>query len=308
MAPSVAAPQAQYGYPAPAPQMGGYGSAPGMQPEYPAFAQPQAYAYGPPPDGFWPPVMQPLAPRVSTSAVLTALALLGVAILVFVGAVALATPTGGTAARPSTGVTAQDEALRALWRTASANDLLPATLNREGTETYIRLGVNPDETCTGLPSAFTAALAPATCSRAIEATYVDRTQTISATVGIVVLSGSINDRLHLFQSWAPDSYAMKDAMMPHVYPVAGTLAAQFSDAQRVTWQGQVSSDGTYLVYAVTAFTDGRTGPDAAARAAASGSALAAGSPAVQVAGDLPTAIQIILTAKETSTAAGGSGS
>jgi hypothetical protein len=307
MAPNVAVPQAQYGYPSPGPQMDSNGSAPSAQPGYPAFAPPQLYAY-PAADGFWPPVMQPPAPRVSTRSVLTAIAFLAAAILVFVGAVALARPTGGAAASPSTGATAQDEALRALWRTAPSNDLLPAILNREGTETYIRLGVNPDETCTRLPSAFTAALAPTTCARAIEATYVDRTQTVSATVGIVVLSGSINDRLRLFQTWAPDKYATKDAMMPHVYPVAGTLAAQLSDAQRVTWQGQVSSDGTYLVYAVTAFTDGRTGPGAAARADSAGSALAASSPAVQVAGDLPTAIQIILTAKETSTAAGGSGS
>jgi hypothetical protein len=231
-----------------------------------------------------------------------------VAVIAFVGALSLAAPTGGTASRPSTGAAAQDESLRSLWRTASAGDLLPSTLNREGTETYIRLGVDPDETCTRLPAAFTAALSPAACARAIEATYVDRTQTVTATVGIVVLSGSTSDRLRLFQTWTSDANSTKDAMMPHAYPAAGTLAAQFSDAQRVTWQSQVSTDGTYLVYAVTGFTDGRTGPGAPARTSRSGSALSTDSPAVQVAGDLPTAIQIILTAKETAAAAGGSAS
>jgi hypothetical protein len=88
-------------------------------------------------------------------------------------------------------------------------------------------------------------------------------------------------------------------MMPNTYPVPGTLAANFQDAQRVAWQSQVSSDGTYLVYTVAGFTDGRTGPSAAARTAGSGSALESDSPPVQVASDLPTAIQQILAAKET---------
>jgi hypothetical protein len=241
-------------------------------------------------------------------AILASIAIMGAAILIFVSALALAAPTGGSAALPSSGSTAQDEALRALWRTASANDLLPSTLSREGTETYVRLGVNPDETCAHLPTAFTAALTPAGCGRVLEATYIDRTQTVTATVGIVVLSGSIGDRLHVFQSWTADAYSTKDAMMPHVYPVAGTLAAQFSDAQRVTWQSAASTDGTYLVYAVTGFTDGRTGTSAADRSSTSGSALTPNSPPVQVAGDLPGALQVILTAKETAAAAGSGGS
>jgi hypothetical protein len=245
---------------------------------------------------------------VSGRAILASLATVAIAVGALIGGLTLAAPTSGSTAHATTGAAAQDESLRSLWRTASASDLLPATLNREGTETYIRLGVDPDENCAHLPAAFTGALTPAACARAIEATYADRTQTITATVGIVVLSGSTSDRLRLFQNWTPDAYSTKDAMMPHAYPVAGTLAAQFSDAQRVTWQSQVSTDGTYLVYAVTGFADGRTGPGAAARASKSGSALSTDSPAVQVAGDLPTAIQIILTAKETAAAAGGSAS
>ncbi|HEU5332851.1 MAG TPA: hypothetical protein VFU73_08810 [Actinocrinis sp.] len=303
----------QTGYSGAVPQMGFYGSAPQPAPDYqsyqsyPLYQAAQGYRF--PPAGAYAPLFAPPpAPRVSRRAVFASLATVAVAVAAFGGALAFAAPGGGIASHPSTGAVAQDESLRSLWRSASAGDLLPSILNREGTETYIRLGVDPDETCAHLPAAFTAALSPAACSRAIEATYVDRTQTVTATVGIVVLSGSTSDRLRLFQTWTSDAYSTKDAMMPHAYPVAGTLAAQFGETQRVTWQSQVSTDGTYLVYAVTGFTDGRTGPDAAARASHSGSALSTDSPAVQVAGDLPTAVQIILTAKETAAAAGGSAS
>jgi hypothetical protein len=226
------------------------------------------------------------------------------AALVLIAGIAIAAPSGGSSAKPSTGTAAVDNTERALWRSVPADELLPATLTREGTESYTRLGINPDETCGTLPTAFTSALAPAACSRVLVATYMDRTQTVTATVGIVVLAGTTANRLRLFQAWTADANATKDAMMPHVYPVPGTVAAAFSDKQRVAWQSQVSTDGTYLVYSVAGFTDGRTGPDAAARAASSGSALSANSPPVQVAGDLPAAIQNLLAAKLTAVQGG----
>ena len=228
-----------------------------------------------------------------------------IAVLALVGGIAMATPNGGSSAQPSTGSAAADNTVRALWRSVPANELLPASLTREGTESYIRLGIDPDEACSTLPTAFTAALAPAACSRVLTATYVDRTQTVTATVGVVVIAGTTANRLHLFQSWTADAYATKDAMMPHVYTVPGTVAGAFTDKQRVAWQSQVSTDGTYLVYSVAGFADGRTGPNAAARAAGSGSALTSDSPPVQVAGDLPAAIQNLLAAKLTA-AQGGS--
>jgi hypothetical protein len=131
----------------------------------------------------------------------------------------------------------------------------------------------------------------------LTATYVDRTQTVTATVGIIVIGGSSADRQHLFQAWSADTNASKGSMMPHVYPVPGTVAAAFSDNERVAWQSQLSSDGTYLAYAVAGFSDGRTGSDSAAIAAGSGSALSASSPPVQVAADLPAAIQDLITPK-----------
>lgn len=293
------------------------------QGQAPAQAQPQPYpqpaaAYPQPPAryseqpfygwGAQGPVPIPQPPKIvlPRRTLVTASALVVVAVLALAIGLVAAQPSGGSAAKRTTGAAAQDEAVRAVWRTATVDQLLPASIKREGSETYIRLGINPDESCAKLPAAFAGGLAPAKCAHVLSATYADRTQTVTATVGIVVTSGNDADRLRLFRAWTPDSNANNAAMMPHTYPVANTAAAQFTDAQRVAWQSQVSTDGTYLVYAVTGFTDGRSGPDAPAIAAGSGSALSSSSPAVQVAGDLPAAIQDLLTARIQDTQGGAS--
>lgn len=265
------------------------------------YQQPTPYPQAPPtqpPYYGWGAIPPPAPrPRIPLRAIATALAIIVVAGGALAGGLALARPSSGTAAKPTTGSAAQDAAARAIWRTTPVNQLLPSTITREGTESYIRLGIKSDDSCSALPGTFTAELAPTKCAHVLTATYADRTQTVTATVGIVVLSGSTAERLRLFQSWSGDTNATKVAMMPHVYAVPGTVAAGFSDKQRVAWQSQLSVDGTYLVYAVTGFTDGRTGPDAAAIAGGSGSALSSSSPAVQVAGDLPAAIQDLLANK-----------
>jgi hypothetical protein len=284
--PPVAYPQPQAGYPQP--------------PAYPqpqaGYPQPQPYPQQPLYGWGAQAPLPPPKPKVPlprrTLAIASALVVVAVAALAI--GLAMAQPSGGTAAKRTSGAAAQDEAVRAVWRSATVEQILPTSIKREGSETYLRLGINPDESCTKLPAAFISDLAPTKCAHVLSATYADRTQTVTATVGIVVLSGSAADRLHLFQAWTPDSNANNAAMMPHAYPVPGTIAAQFTDAQRVTWQSQASSDGTYLVYAVAGFSDGRSGPGAAAMAAGSGSALSSSSPAVQVAGDLPAAIQDLL--------------
>jgi hypothetical protein len=246
------------------------------------------------------PVLPPPRPRASRGAILgLVLALAGVLVLTGVG-IAAARPSGGAGGASSGGDSAQDAAVQALWRTIPANQLLPATLSREGSETYSRLAVDPDESCASLPAPFAKALSPATCRRVVQATYVDRTQTVTATVGIVVLGGSIVQRRALFQNWTADAYAKQTTMMPRTYPVPGTVAAGFGGAQRVTWESEISTDGTYLVYAVAGFTDGRAGPSAAARSAGKGTALENDSPPVQVAADLPDAVQNVLAAKESS--------
>lgn len=304
-----------YAGPQPYPQQFAQPQGQPTQPYPQQFAQPQAaYAYPPtayphqPSYGWGTQVPPPPRPKISlprrTLAIASAL-VIGAVLTLAVG-LAIAQPSGGSAAKRTTGTAAQDEAARAVWRTATVNQLLPASIKREGSETYIRLGINPDESCAKLPGQFVSGLVPTECAHVLSATYTDRTQTVTATVGIVVVSGSVDQRLRLAQSWTADSKAANQAMMPHAYPVPHTVAANFTDTQRVTWQSQASSDGTYVVYAVAGFTDGRTGPGAAAMASGTGSALSSSSPAVQVAADLPGAILDLLSTQIQDSQGGGS--
>ena len=291
--PPGAYPQPQAGYPQP---QVAYPQPPASYPQPPgAYPQQPVYGWGTQPP--LPPVPPQRKISLPRRTLATASALVVVAALALGIGLVMAQPSGGSAAKHTTGAAAQDDAARAVWRTATVEQLLPASIKREGSETYIRLGINPDESCAKLPAAFTTNLAPTKCAHVLSATYADRTQTVTATVGIVVVSGTAADRLRLFQNWTPDSNANNAAMMPHTYPIPRSVAAQFTDAQRVAWQSQASADGIYLVYAVAGFTDGRTGPGTAAIAAASGSALSSTSPAVQVAGDLPAAIQDLLASR-----------
>ncbi len=310
-----AQPPQQYPQPQPYPQQYAQQQGQPAQPDPQQFAQPQAtYAYPPaaypqqPSYGWGAQVPPPPRPKISlprrTLAIASAL-VLGAVLTLTVG-VLMAQPSGGSAAKRTTGAAAQDEAARAIWRTATVDELLPASIKREGSETYIRLGIDPDESCAKLSSQFISGLAPAACAHVLSATYTDRTQTVTATVGIVVVSGSVDQRLRLAQTWTGDSKAANQAMMPHAYAIPHTVAANFTDTQRVAWQSQASSDGTYVVYAVAGFTDGRTGPGAAAVASGTGSALSSSSPAVQVAGDLPGAILDLLSTQIQDSQGGGS--
>jgi hypothetical protein len=203
--------------------------------------------------------------------------------------------SGGTAAVDAGAASASadaagDAATRALWRTASAAALLPAELSREGTEVYYRLAVDPSESCALLPAPFVKALGPAGCLRVLQATYVDSTESVVATVGIVVAGGSAAQRGTLFQNWTADSFARRYPLMPSTYPVRATLASNFRNAQRIAWMSSISNDGTYVTYAVSGFVDGRQGPDAAAFAQGNEPELQSDSPPVQVADDLSTAV------------------
>jgi hypothetical protein len=195
-------------------------------------------------------------------------------------------PAYDAGAKPGSGAASPDVAARAVWRSASAEQILPAKIDREGTEAYYRLAVDPNESCSHLPSAFIKALGAAGCTHVVRATYVDTTESVVATVGLVAVGGTSAQRASLFQNWTADSYARQYSMMPSAYPVRATLAASFGDAQRIAWKSSISNDGSYIAFTVAGFADGRLGPSAAAFGIGNGSELQSDSPPVQVADDL----------------------
>jgi hypothetical protein len=224
--------------------------------------------------------------------------------------VGLALSGGGAAAdagaKPASGDAPGDVAARSAWRSAPSDAILPPKLSREGTESYYRLAVDADESCAQLPAAFRARLGRAGCVRLVQATYVDSTESVVATVGVVVAGGSAADRTALFQDWTADSFAKQYTMMPSAFPVRASLAASFGNPQRVAWMSGISGDGTYIAFTVAGFVDGRTGSSAAALAAGTASDLQSASPPVQVADDLPTAVLDALGAQAKTLSGGAS--
>jgi hypothetical protein len=193
-----------------------------------------------------------------------------------------ATPAGAAVSQ------AADQSVRALWRTKSVEQVFPATVTL-GSQ-YVRLGVAGDTGCGVLPKAFVTELgsaAPGTsCVKVLRATYMDITQTVFATVGVVVLDGEASARDKVWRQWTPDADSRRPSLMPDVFPVPDTPAGVLDDSQRVVWNSQASNDGSYLVYVVSAFADGRAGSTEMQLSAASGKALVADSPPVQAASGL----------------------
>jgi hypothetical protein len=202
------------------------------------------------------------------------------------------TPTAPTSAQ------LQDEAARAAWRTAPIDTLLPPTLDRPGGEQYVRLGLADPAGCDVLPAAFVAELADvapgASCDKVLRATYVDSTETVFATVGIVVVGGTAEQRDKVWRGWTPDADSRKSEVMPDVFPVPGSAAAKAADSQRIAWNSETTSDGSFLVYSVAGFLDGRTGSSPEDLRSGVTKNLTADSPPVQASVDLPTQIVDLL--------------
>ena len=218
-------------------------------------------------------------------------AVLSIAVGAAVAVTAVLTTSGSAhPAKPVVVPPAQqaDEAVRALWRTKPVEQVFPATVTL-GSQ-YVRLGVADAAGCDVLPQDFRLELtteAPGTsCVKVLRATYTDITQTVFATVGVVAIGGPASARDKVWRQWTPDSAAKQPDTMPDVFPVPHTVAAGFTDSQRVVWDSQASNDGSYLVYVVSAFADGRVGSTDSELRSGLGKALAADSPPVQAASGL----------------------
>ncbi|MEY9931868.1 hypothetical protein ABH926_006517 [Catenulispora sp. GP43] len=204
------------------------------------------------------------------------------AVLATSGSTKTATPVAVSPAQQA------DQAQRAMWRTKPVDQVFPATVTL-GSQ-YVRLGIADAAGCQVLPQDFLLELAtdaPGTsCVKVLRATYTDITQTVFATVGVVVIGGDASARDKVWRQWTPDSAAKQPDTMPDVIPVPHTVAAGLTDTQRVAWDSQASNDGSYVVYVVSAFGDGRVGSNDSELRTGLGKALVADSPPVQAASGL----------------------
>ncbi|WP_312018651.1 hypothetical protein [Streptomyces sp. I05A-00742] len=182
-------------------------------------------------------------------------------------------PSGRTAAE------AVYERGTTLWETEPVDRLFPpsvhdATAGPGGaSRDWTRLGVAPDGDCAdAFDPLLAVALRPAGCKRLLRATYADATSTRVTTVGVLVTEADADGMRALRKRFAAERIGERTDLLPRPYAPSGTLAERFGDAQRASWRIAVATDLPLVVYAVTAFADGRPGtpPEPAARAVVPG--------------------------------------
>ncbi|MFJ3175488.1 hypothetical protein ACIPJK_32595 [Streptomyces roseus] len=150
------------------------------------------------------------------------------------------------ARRPPAAAAAYREA-GSLWRETPVDTLIPPVLDGADAgpggadRTWIRVALAPDSDCApALAADWRAALAATGCTRVLRATYSDATRSSLVTVGLV---------------FTPADAAAMAALRGHLPAPPGY---GFADSQRAAWTASVVPDAPVVVYAVSAFTDGRT--------------------------------------------------
>lgn len=183
--------------------------------------------------------------------------------------------TDGSEADPGAGFARA----RSLWHEIPVDTLFPRTVEGGGAgpggadRHWIRVGVAPDDDCTGaFDPALAAVLAPVGCARLLRATYVDETSSSVTTVGMLFTEADERAMRALRERFDRDGLHRRTDLMPRPYAVRGTAAARFGDAQRASWTVRLLTDVPVVVYAVSGFADGRTvsGPQAADEAVVEG--------------------------------------
>jgi hypothetical protein len=118
-----------------------------------------------------------------------------------------------------------------------------------------RLGISPQESCSAVvTTAAASVLEHGGCSAAFQATYVDASGSMVATVVVAVLpaSSAATSVAHALKAAAYGSPGPAQT-----FPVAGTPAAGFGDAQRQL--SHVEAAGPYVILSTAGFSDGRAG-------------------------------------------------
>ncbi|MEU9379138.1 hypothetical protein AB0D94_36040 [Streptomyces sp. NPDC048255] len=133
-----------------------------------------------------------------------------------------------------------------LWRAAPVDGLFPPVVAGPAAgpggadRTWTRIALAPDADCpAALAADWQGLLAATGCTRVLRATYTDATRSSLITVGMV--------------------FTPADA--PAMAALTGRLTAPpaygFADTQRAAWDASVLPEAPVVVYAVSAFADGR---------------------------------------------------
>ncbi|MFE4536103.1 hypothetical protein ACFRKB_13630 [Streptomyces scopuliridis] len=170
--------------------------------------------------------------------------------------------TGDSAADPA----ARDTfaTARGLWHSVPVDTLFPRTLAGDGAgpggadREWTRIGVAPDSGCAGtLDPLLLGTLRPVGCARVLRATYVDATSSNVTTVGLVFTQADALAMDTLRSRFHDESLDERADLMPRTFPVKGTVAGGFGDAQRASWTVNVLTEAPVVVFAVSGFADGR---------------------------------------------------
>jgi hypothetical protein len=172
---------------------------------------------------------------------------------------------------------------RGLWHSVPVDTLFPHVLQGGGAgpggadRTWTRIAVAPDSGCAGtLDPLLVSTLRPAGCERVVRATYTDATSSSVTTVGLVFTGADRAAMDTLRGRFRDENLAARADLMPRSFPVNGTVAAGFGDAQRASWTVKVLVEEPVVVYAVSGFADGRavTDPQPVDKALAAGATTA----------------------------------
>ncbi|MCL7379166.1 hypothetical protein M1203_20045 [Streptomyces sp. 35G-GA-8] len=225
--------------------------------------------------------LRPVASRHQPLRVASALACVVLGLGLIGGAATGSWLTGDSAAEPA----ARDTfaTARGLWHNVPVDTLFPRTLSGDGAgpggadREWTRIGVAPDSGCAGtLDPLLLGTLRPVGCVRVLRATYVDATSTSVTTVGLVFTQADALAMETLRNRFRDENLAERADLMPRTFPVKGTVAGGFGDAQRASWTVNVLTETPVVVFAVSGFADGRkvTAPQPVDKAMAKGATTA----------------------------------
>jgi hypothetical protein len=152
------------------------------------------------------------------------------------------------------------------WRALPADKIFPKSVSYtvpatalDGSRSLVlqaqRLGISQQDSCSAaVSSAAASVLEHGGCSAALRATYVDSSGSMVATVVVAVLSASSKAASVAHALTATGGGAGGPAQ---TFPVTGTPAAEFGDANRQL--SEVDAAGPYVILSTAGFSDDRLG-------------------------------------------------